>query len=411
MTMMILFKIAWRNIWRNPTRSMVVILSLVIGIWATVFILAVSDSLHAESLKEGIEYKYGHIQIHSKAYKKRAEFGNTIPDGMSLFEEIKKDPDVKATTARILTAGMIASAGYSSNVQIRAVMPQEEEATTLLKTRLSQGDYLDIGKRNPIVIGEKLAKKLKVDVGKKVVLTFESPSSDLVSTSFKIVGTFTTTQIRDEETMVFTRLEDLTCLAGLPNSANEIVIKVKEMKNLNNYLKKLNARKSNPEIVIENWKTAAPDMAMVSDMIYQMDVIVTVIVLLVLTFGIINTMLMSVLERFKELGILMAVGMNKFKIFLMVVLETTLLSLVGGAGGMLFGLLTVELVNQTGLNLSLFSEGLSGWGFKELVHPKLETRVYFLITFAVIITAIISSFYPAIRALSLNPSEAIRKEV
>ena len=116
---MMLIKIAWRNIWRNPTRSLVVIFSLVIGIWATVFILAVSDSLHAESLKEGIEYKYGHLQIHSTAFKKRQELGNTIPGALEILEEIQKDPDVKAATARVLTAGMIASAGYSSNVEIR----------------------------------------------------------------------------------------------------------------------------------------------------------------------------------------------------------------------------------------------------------------------------------------------------
>lgn len=406
-----LFKIAWRNIWRNPTRSMVVILSLVIGVWATVIILAVSDSLHAESLKEGIEYKYGHIQIHTKAYKKRAEFGNTIPRGMSFLEEIKKDPAVKAATARLLTAGMIASAGYSSNVQIRGVMPEGEEATTLLKTRLFQGDYLDINKRNPIIIGEKLAKKLKVGVGKKVVLTFETPAADLVSTTFKIVGTFKTTQSRDEETLTFVRLEDLTRLADMPISTNEIVIKMKDTKMLNQYITSLDNKYPNPEIVIENWESAAPDMAMVSDMIYQMDVIVTVIVLLVLAFGIVNTMLMSVLERFKELGILMAVGMNKLKVFSMIVLETIFLSVAGGIGGMLLGFLTVKLLHQTGVNLSLFSEGLSGWGFKELIYPVLEIRVYTLITFAVIITAIISSFYPAIRALSLNPSEAIRKEI
>lgn len=406
-----LIKIAWRNIWRNPTRSMVVIFSLVIGIWATIIILAVSDSLHAESLREGIEYKYGHLQIHTKAYKKRAEFGNTIPNAISYLEELKKDPSIKAATARLLTSGIIASAGYSSNVQIRGVIPEEEEATTLLKTRLARGDYLDIGKRNPIIIGEKLAQKLKVDIGNKVVLTFETPQADLVSTSFKIVGTFTATQTRDEEMMTFVKLEDLSRLAEIQNGSNEIVAKIKDTRQLDSYITQFRTQKDNPQLVIEDWKTAAPDMAMVSDMIYQMDVIITVIVLLVLAFGIVNTMLMSVLERFKELGILMAVGMNKVKVFSMIVTETVLLSLAGGVGGMVLGFLTIKLLYQTGINLSLFSEGLSGWGFKELVHPELETRVYLLITVTVILTAILASFYPAIRALSLNPSEAIRKEV
>lgn len=409
--MMMLIKIAWRNIWRNPTRSLVVIFSLVIGIWATVFILAVSDSLHAESLKEGIEYKYGHLQIHSTAFKKRQELGNTIPGALEILEEIQKDPDVKAATARVLTAGMIASADYSSNVEIRAVMPDEEEKTTLLKTRLTGGEYLDIDKRSPVVIGEKLAEKLKVGIGKKVVLTFESPSADLVSTTFRVAGTFTATQVREEETMVFVRLDDLTRLADMSGQANEIVAKLHDPGKLNAYIAGLKNRLANTDLAIENWQQAAPDMAMVSDMIYQTDIIVTTIVLIVLAFGIVNTMLMVVLERFKELGILMAVGMNKLRVFSMILFETTFLSLAGGAGGMLLGFLTIKLVYRTGINLSLFSEGLSGWGFQEVVHPELGFRVYGIITVAVILTAVLASFYPALRALSLNPSEAIRKEI
>ncbi len=409
--MWMLFKIAWRNIWRNPTRSWVVILSLVIGIWATVFILAISDSLHAESLREGIEYKYGHLEVHSQAFKKRQELGNTIPEGMQILESIHQDPEVKAASARLLTAGMIASAGNSSFVQIRGVMPAEEERTTLLKTRLARGEYLDINKRNPIIIGEKLARKLKVDLGKKVILTFENPVSDLVSTTFRVAGTFTAMQVREEETMVFVRLEDLNRLAGMQAETNEIVVKLEEPKTLRSYLSRLQIRLEGSDLAVEDWQTAAPDMAMVSDMIFQMDIIVTVIVLLVLAFGIVNTMLMAVLERFKELGILMAVGMNKVKIFLMIVLETLMLSLAGGVGGMLFGFLTVKLAHYTGINLSLFSEGLSGWGFQEVVHPGLEFRVYVIITVAVMITAVLGSFYPAVRALSFDPSEAIRKDV
>jgi ABC-type lipoprotein release transport system permease subunit len=409
--MNMLIKIAWRNIWRNPTRSLVIILSLVIGIWATVFILAVSDSLHAESLREGIEYKYGHVQIHTKAYKKRPELGNTIPQAGAILETLQADPQVKAATARMLTAGMIASAGYSSNVEIRAVVPESEEQTTLLKTRLSAGNYLDLDKRNPIILGKKLADKLKVDIGNKLVLTFESPTDDLISTTFRLVGTFTTTQVRDEETMVFIRLEDLTRLADMERQANEIVLKLNDPDRLDAYLPKLQSNLAQPEIVIEDWQQAAPDMAMVSDMIYQMDLIVTTIVLIVLAFGILNTMLMVVLERFKELGILMAVGMNKVRVFTMIFLETLLLSLVGGMGGMLLGFITIRSVYRTGINLSLFSEGLSGWGFQEVVHPELAFQVYLLITVAVIITAVLASIYPALRALSLNPAEAIRKEV
>lgn len=387
------------------------IISLVVGIWATAVILAISDSLHAESLREGIEYKYGHLQIHSKTFKKRQELGNTVPAALQLVEEIQQDEKVQAVTARVRSAGMLASAGYSSNVEISGVMPGLEDKTTLLKTRLTSGEYLDMDTWNPIILGEKLTDKLKVGIDKKVVLTFENPEADLVASTFRIVGTFTATQVRDEETIVFVRMEDFTRIAGIPGEANEIVIKLKDAGQLKRYVKDLKDRYPDPDLVIESWQQAAPDMAMVSDMIYQMDVVVTVIVLIVLSFGIVNTMLMVVLERFKELGILMAVGMNRSKVFLMILLETLFLSLAGGVGGLMAGFITINIMRFTGVNLSLFSEGLAGWGFHEVVYPELEFRVYVFIVLAVIVTALMSSLYPSFRAISLSPSEAIRKDV
>lgn len=405
-----LFKIAWRNIWRNPTRSIVVIISLLIGIWATVFILAVSDSLHAESLKEAIEYKHGHIQIHSKAYKQRERLGNTIPGAQILLSEIRNQQIVKAVTARAITSGMVASAGYSSNIRIVGVVPETEQQTTSLKFRLTDGGYFDKNTKNPIILGGKLAEKLNVSPGNKVIVTFETPAQNLVSTTFRVSGTYAATHVRDEETIVYMDLEDLTRLAGIQGKVNEIVIKLEQQKEINEFVDDLQKRIGS-DIVVESWRDAIPELDMLSNMIYQTDIIVTVIVLLALAFGIINTMLMAVLERFKELGVLMAIGMNKMRIFIMILLETALLSLAGGIGGMIIGFVTVQIMGYTGINLGLFSEGLAGWGFKDLVYPELELRVFGIITIAVIATSILASIYPAVRALAMDPSEAIRKEI
>lgn len=405
-----LVKIAWRNIWRNRIRSLVVVISLAIGIWATVFILAVSDSLHIESLKDGIDFKYGHIQIHHPDFSKIEKIDITIPNGQEIMEKISTHNEVEAITARVSASGIIASAGYSSNVKIIGVIPDKEEKTTLLKSRLSSGEYLSERIRNPLIIGEKLAKKLKVKLGNKVVLNFEGKNNTLVTSTFRITGMYTTAQIRDEEMLVYTDIKDIAKLAEVEGEFNEIVIRVKEPNNLKTYFKSLQKAFDRPNVLIQDWRQANPDLELIYDMIYQMDFIVTVIVLIALAFGIVNTMLMSILERYKELGILMAIGMNRLKIFLMIVLETSFLSVIGGVIGMIAGFITITILNYRGINLSLFSEGLSGWGFSEIVYPTLELRVYVLITFLVILTAIATSIYPAIKALLLKPNEAIRKQ-
>jgi len=405
-----LLKIAWRNIWRNRTRSLVVVISLAIGIWATVIILAVSDTLHIESLKDAIDYKYGHIQIENPDFVKNEKLALTIPNGERILGEIRTDKEVKAATARTEVYGIIASAGNSSNVILIGVLPEAEERTTSLKSRLASGDYLSQEIRNPIILGEKLAKKLNVKSGNKVVLGFEGKEGGLISSTFRITGLYNATQSRDEEMLVYADLADVTRLAGIEGQYNKIVIKLNDPDQLVPYLAALKARFGRPDVLVQGWREANADLELLSNWIDQMDFIVTIIVLIALAFGIVNTMLMSILERYKELGILMAIGMNKMRVFTMIVMETAYLSILGGAVGMVIGFITVSALNYRGINLSLFSEGLSGWGFSDVVYPTLEPRVYVIITALVILTAVITSIYPAIKALMLKPNEAIRKQ-
>ena len=364
-----LLKLAWRNIWRNRTRSLVVVISLAIGIWATVIILALSDTLHSESLKDAIEYKYGHIQIQNPDFVKNEKLALTIPDGERILGEISRDKEVKAATARTEAYGIIASAGYSSNIILIGVLPGAEEKTTLLKSRLSLGDYLAPEGRNPIIIGEKLAQKLNVKTGNKVVLGFEGKEGGLISSTFRITGLYKATQTRDEEMLVYADLADVTRLAGIEGQYNKIVIKLNDPDQLAPYLVSLKARFSGPDVLIRDWREANADLELLSNWIDQMDFVVTIIVLIALAFGILNPMLMSI------------------------------------------GFITISILNYSGVNLSLFSDALSGWGFSsDVVYPILEPKVYVMITVLVILTAIVTSIYPAVKALMLKPNEAISKQ-
>lgn len=137
-------------------------------------------------------------------------------------------------------------------------------------------------------------------------------------------------------------------------------------------------------------------------------IIVMVIILLALCFGIINTMMMSVLERNRELGMLMAVGMSKRRIFTMIMLETILLSLTGAFIGMCFASIIIQYYNKVGFDLSIFASGMEKFGMKAIIHPFLTLSFYIILTVMVILTGIISSLIPARRALKLKPVEAIR---
>jgi ABC-type antimicrobial peptide transport system permease subunit len=164
-----------------------------------------------------------------------------------------------------------------------------------------------------------------------------------------------------------------------------------------------------PKGKVEDWKDLSPELSMIIESFNLYTYIISGIILLALTFGVINTMLMSVLERIRELGMLMAIGLNKRKIFIMIMLETSYLTLIGTPIGLLTGWLTVTTLGKTGINLSMFSEGLASYGFSSIIYPALDQDKYEIIVIMCLITTILSAIYPAYKALQLNPSEAIRK--
>jgi len=162
-------------------------------------------------------------------------------------------------------------------------------------------------------------------------------------------------------------------------------------------------------LLVEDWKTLAPELRLVIDSFSQTMYLFISIILLALTFGIINTMLMAVLERIHELGILMAIGMNKLSVFMMIMLETLYLAIIGGICGLLLAYGTIHLLGQTGIDLSAFATGLSSYGMDTMVYPALPDNQYLEIFIMIFIAAILSAIYPAFKALKLNPVQAIRK--
>ncbi|MDR2409657.1 MAG: FtsX-like permease family protein, partial [Bacteroidales bacterium] len=134
------------------------------------------------------------------------------------------------------------------------------------------------------------------------------------------------------------------------------------------------------------------------------------IIMFALAFGIINTMLMAILERTKELGMLMAIGMNRKKVFSMIMIETIFLTIVGAIAGMVAGWILIQITGKTGLNFSSVGEGLESVGWSAIVYPTIDAFFFFGITLLVIVTGIISSIIPARKALNLNPVEAIRTD-
>ena len=403
-----LSQIAWRNIWRNKSRSLVVISSIVIGVWAGIFILSFAWGLYKNNIDESVYKQSSHIQIHHPTFQEENDSKYTLGNTEAVVRSFQSDDRIASVSSRVIATGMVTSPTTASGVKIYGIDPASEISQIRLNESVREGTYFDSGKDNEILIGEKLARKLKIKLKSKVVLTFTNINSEIVAGAFRVGGIYKSKNSSLDGTNVYVQQDHLRGLLELkPSESNEIAILIKDEEQLDtikNYSRTVVSKGK-----IEGWKELSPELGMIIDSFDLYTYIISGIILLALTVGIINTMLMSVLERIRELGMLMAIGLNKRKIFLMIMLETFYLAVIGSPIGLLVGWLTVTVLGKTGINISMFSEGLASYGFSSMIYPALDQEKYVIIATMCLITALLSAIYPAYKALQLNPSEAIRK--
>jgi putative ABC transport system permease protein len=245
--------------------------------------------------------------------------------------------------------------------------------------------------------------------GARMTLTFLDKDNIQVGAVFRLTGLYKVANSMFEKSMVFVKNSDIKKLTGLPdNSFHEIVIKIANLEQTESITRTL-AEKL-PELEVISWKKIAPDLAMMTDMVQQFYLIFGLIILAALAFGIVNTMLMVVLERTRELGMLTAIGMNKKRVFSMIMIESVFLSLIGGVTGMIGSYILILITANSGINLSQYAEGFEALGYSALVYPQISAGFFVVVTILIIITGVVSSIYPALKALKLNPVEAIRAE-
>ena len=401
-----LLSLAWKNVWRNKKRSFIILTAIALGLWSGLFAAAAMYGMWDSTVNSAIDRDLGHIQIHSKAFEKEKMVENFIPNGNHILSEVKKTPGVKSVSSRTIIEGMASSAATSWGVSINGINPGEEADVTNINKQLVGGNYFDNDKKNQIVISQKLADKLGIKLKSKMVLSFQALDGNLIYAAFRVTGIFKTESSIFDAVNVFVKQNDLFKVMGSKPIIHEITIRTESIQTLNGVLNNLKKKFSNLDV--QSWETLAPELSLSFKSIELELNIFLGIILFALLFGITNTMLMSVMDRVRELGVLMAVGMKRIRLFILIIIETILLSITGGIAGIIFGTLTIIYFSSKGINLSLFAQGLSSYGIGSMLYPSLPFSTYPTLTLMIIFTAIFSAVYPAIKAIRLNPSEAIR---
>ncbi len=401
-----IWRMAWRNAWRNPRRTAVVVTAVAVGIAGVVLTMAVNYGMVVQMMETAISTELGHLQIHAAGFDQNPELAVRLEDGGDAgAEALAGLGGVAAWARRVRAEGLITSPRSSAGVRVVGIEPEREAEVSIIARSVREGRYLD-GVPRRVLVGEKLARRLEVGVGDKVVLSVQDLAGDLGAEALRVAGIFKTPMGELDGGTVFVRIDEGQALFGLGRAVSEIVVVAHDRARVPALREALAARLPGAEV--RSWKELRPVLVYLVKLFDQMALWLYVAAFVAMAFGIANVLLMAVYDRIREIGIMMAVGMKGGRLVLMIVVESLFVTLLGLALGFAGAVAGVWAL-QDGIDLSFFAEGLSAFGVGTRLVPVLRWADFTVPMAVALVTALVASAWPALHAVRFRPAEAVRR--
>ncbi len=402
----LLIILAWRNLWRNIRRTLVILFAIILGVWAMVVMAAFMRGMSIQILNDSINNLTGHIQIHAPGYLDDPVVDNSmLIDIDKILNSSMKDLIV-SSSGRIRVPAVIASERESMGIVLLGIEPAAEAQLSFIGNSLVTGRYLSDVNDRGILIGKKMAQRLETDLGKKVVLMSENTSNQISDQGFRIVGIYDTTLEATETTFVFIGQKAAQNFLGMETGLSEVVIRLADIKMVDSYTSKLTAIL--PDFDVKPWYEIDTMTKVIVEMYEASGIIWHLIVFIAMGFGIVNTLLMSVFERTREFGLFLALGLKPKFILGQVWFEAVFLLFLGVTFGNLFSWLTVLFLGE-GIDVSAFARGMEMFNMQKIIPLIIQLDDLFVANSVVIILGLLTGLYPAWRASRLVPADALTR--
>lgn len=405
------FALAWRNVVRHGRRSLLTATAMGIGVALCMVILAVTNGMYGQMRDILITQQIGHVVISHPDRVGRRAMHDTV-DAASLGS-LAALPEVKGILPRLEGSALLGGKERTRGVQLLGVEPAVEAGVRQIDRKVVSGRWLGASPAAEIVVGEGLAKKLEVSIGEAVVAVTQSADGSMGNELYTVVGLASTGSTAMDESGAWVHLADLQRLLVLEGRLHEVaVLTTADETGVVEALATAVTGALPEGVSVRRWWEVDPTIAEMMNMQAFSSSIIIGLFQGVAALGVINTLLMSVSERTRELGVLLAVGLRPRQVIGMVVAESLLLGLLGTAGGLLIGGLLDWYLVEVGLNLAVNGEGFSSVGmqFDPIIRARVTTGSVLQPVIGVFLFATLASLWPAWRASRLDPIQAIRQE-
>jgi len=403
----ILFRLAWRNLWRNHRRTNIMLGAIGVGVWAMIFMTALTRGMVDQMIVDSIGVLPGHVQVHHPDYQDDPSISNRMLVSDDHIRERLDTGAIKFWASRVRVPAIITSERESRGVTLLGVDPEAEREISFFDYDEVDGRFLTDVNDKGIVIGRKLAKTLETEVGKRVVLMSQDPDNEIADRGFRVVGLYTAKTKAVEEAYAYVGRRTAQTMLRIGDATSEVVFLGDDYRNVDPvYDAAVSA--VGEGLSIRPWYDIDTYLGTMLGVMDGFVLIWVVVIFLALSFGLVNTLVMAVFERVREIGLMLALGMKPGSILGQIVIESMLLITFGLAIGNFLAFATVVPL-ESGIDVSIVGDGMEMWGMSSVLYPKLYVSDMVLASSVVLLLGFLASLSPAWRASRYEPVEAITK--
>lgn len=403
----IIMLIGWRNIFRNKRRSLIVASSIVVGLVVMMFSMAIMNGFNRQMLENTINTSLGHVAIHAKGYFNDMNVALSFVPVHSLTA-IQRIHNVACTANRVKFEAMIQSSRSSQGVMVMGIEPENEKCVSNIYDYVGKDKrlYITNSYNNDILISRSLASKLGIGIGDKCVVMLQDSGGVLAAHAFIVKGLYQSPIESFDKYVVYVGIRKAQEITGLGNAISEVIVRCTDKESADSVAAAI-ASLNVGSLEVLTWQQMAPNIVQAIKLFDTMMYVFLAIIFISIIFTIANTMIMAIMERYREIGIMKSIGTQPSWIAGIVMAEACGLGLLGVFAGIVITYLLVGITGTTGINLAFYSESMRVWGTGTTIYPVLTATNSIMATVIVLLNTIIASLYPAYKAAKIKPIDAL----
>jgi putative ABC transport system permease protein len=403
---LIILAVALRNLLGHIPRTLLTVGAIAVGLASLIFLWSFNDGLHRNMLDNFQQAIIGSLQIHHEGFFKKPELSGYIRNPQRVVDALQQS-EITNYSRRLESFGLAASDETTEGIMLIGLDPLTEGRVTELEKRIGIGRFLQPDDSYSLILGATTANNLKVKLGDNVIIVGYDRYGVMVAESFTLIGIITSGEMGLDRGMALTSLQTLQEMVDMPDQITTFAIRLPEQQ-IEALTKELKVRLQGESLEIMPWYAMFPVMKEWVTLHNGFLYLFIGVVLFIVLAGELNTLLLSMLERTREFGILMAIGTTRQEVAALLIIEALMIGLLGTLAGLFLGFMIVLITGTTGIDLSILLGSTSRFYVDPLIYPQLNLEHFAVTVVAILMASVAAGFYPAWRARLLQPAEAIR---